>query len=85
MKIPYCEPKTSRENKTGGWRNQSPVLDEKLCIKCGTCENFCPEGCISGSSIKNKTFPDFDMNYCKGCGLCAEQCPKKAIKMEELK
>jgi 2-oxoacid:acceptor oxidoreductase delta subunit (pyruvate/2-ketoisovalerate family) len=81
MKIPMAKPGTSRENKTGSWRTFMPIVDEKKCIKCGRCENFCPEACISGPLSKEKTPPKFDYDYCKGCGICAQDCPVKAISM----
>lgn len=86
MKIPLSKPGTSKENKTGSWRSFRPKLDKEKCIKCGICEDFCPEGCISGIRGNEKPeFPVTDYDYCKGCGICAEQCPKKAIAMNEEK
>jgi 2-oxoacid:acceptor oxidoreductase, delta subunit, pyruvate/2-ketoisovalerate family len=64
--------------KTGDWRTLIPRLDEEKCIKCGMCELYCPEFCISE---RDDGFfrPDYD--YCKGCGICANECPKEAIAM----
>ena len=74
------EPGSASQYETGGWRSQKPVLDVKLCNKCGLCYIFCPEGCIEqdkdGYFIAN-------LYYCKGCGICAVECPKKAITMAE--
>lgn len=81
MKFPMAEPGTSRKNKTGTWRSFRPVVDKKKCIKCGICEGFCPDSCITiekdGSTV--------NYDYCKGCGICANECPVKCIKMEREK
>ncbi|MBD3309699.1 4Fe-4S dicluster domain-containing protein [Candidatus Woesearchaeota archaeon] len=68
------EPGSTVKNKTGSWRALKPVKDEKKCIKCGICWQFCPDNAIS-KDIK------IDYDYCKGCGICAAECPVKAIKM----
>lgn len=83
MKIPLSKPGTSRENKTGSWRSLRPELTAEKCIKCGICEDFCPEGCISGPRKKERELPVTDYDYCKGCGICAKVCPKNAIEMKE--
>lgn len=64
--------------RTGDWRSMKPVLDEEKCIKCGLCEVYCPEFCIS-EDAEGFFKPDF--YYCKGCGICAYECPKDAISM----
>ena len=83
MKIPSAKPGTSRENKTGSWRSLKPVFDKEKCIKCGMCEDFCPEGCISGPKGELKKAAEADYDYCKGCGICANICPVKCIAMEK--
>ncbi|MEM1579213.1 MAG: 4Fe-4S binding protein [Archaeoglobaceae archaeon] len=58
---------------TGTWRNYRPVVDKDLCVKCGMCTNYCPEGVIS--------YGEINYDFCKGCGICKEMCRQKAIKM----
>lgn len=71
-------PGSAAKLKTGDWRTLIPRLDEDKCIKCGMCELYCPEFCISEG--KDGFFrPNFA--YCKGCGICANECPKQAISM----
>ena len=70
------KPGSSLEVKTGAWRTFKPVVTDK-CIGCGTCAQFCPEGCIK---IKNKKAV-INYDYCKGDGVCANVCPVKCIKM----
>ncbi len=73
-----CDPGSAAKLKTGDWRSMAPQLDEEKCIKCGLCEIYCPEFCISERD--DEFFrPNFD--YCKGCGICAHECPKDAITM----
>lgn len=76
------EPGSARQYRTGDWRLQRPVVDKDLCIKCGMCFMFYPEGCIKQTE---EGYFEADLFYCKGCGICAEECPKKAIKMQEEK
>ena len=74
--------KPGTDNKTGGWRARKPIVDEKKCIGCYTCERDCPDGTIKvGKNKKAKV----DYENCKGCGICANECPVKAIKMEDEK
>ncbi len=77
MLLPVSKPGTTLTVKTGEWRSSKPVVDEKRCIKCGICQNFCPEG-IMGVLTQ---VPDIDYDYCKGCSMCAIECPVKCISM----
>ena len=77
MKLPISKPGTSVENKTGDWRTFKPDIEVAKCIKCGTCQRFCPEGCMGDEG----KVPVVNFDYCKGCGICANECPVKCIKM----
>ncbi len=68
---------SSLEYKTGGWRDERPLLDVPLCKSCGICESVCPDGCIY---IIHDVYA-IDYDFCKGCGICAHECPVEAIKM----
>jgi 2-oxoacid:acceptor oxidoreductase delta subunit (pyruvate/2-ketoisovalerate family) len=78
MMIPYSLPGTTTKNITGNWKAFRPVVNGATCIKCGTCQNFCPEG-IMGDAKKT---PEIDYTYCKGCAMCSVECPVKAITMQ---
>lgn len=68
----------SKNNKTGSWRNFTPVVDSSKCNGCGICEVFCPDSCVD---IIDKLFVVNGL-YCKGCGICAKECPRSAINMQ---
>ncbi len=70
---------TSRLFKTGEWRTNTPVLDDK-CRQCLLCAPVCPDSSIP---VKNGKRLDFDYDHCKGCGICAKACPFGAITMKE--
>jgi pyruvate ferredoxin oxidoreductase delta subunit len=77
MRFPVSKPGTSLENKTGDWRTFKPEIDGSKCIKCATCQRFCPEGCMG----EQGKVPIVGLDYCKGCGICANECPVKCITM----
>ncbi len=70
------DPGWSRDNLTGGWRSQRPVIDPERCNHCDICWLFCPDSCIAPATEA------IDLNYCKGCGICAEVCSRDAIEMQ---
>lgn len=51
-----------------------PLLDRKLCIKCGLCADNCP-----AKAIAMTPFPHIDRRKCITCCCCAELCPEKAL------
>lgn len=71
-------PRTSLENKTGSWRLMRPVLDQDQCSRCGICDLYCPDLCVT---VVGEDYA-IDYDYCKGCGICAHECPARAIQMQ---
>jgi len=69
------DPGWSKDNRTGSWRSERPVLNLERCNACSLCWLFCPDGTIDA-----KTFA-IDYDYCKGCGICATECKRNAIVM----
>jgi pyruvate ferredoxin oxidoreductase gamma subunit len=68
---------SSERLKTGLWRTQKPVIDERHCNHCWwICSTFCPEGAINVDSERK---PSIDYDHCKGCMICLVQCPAHAI------
>lgn len=45
------------------------------CIRCGRCEEVCPQSCIRDYEIQQK--------HCLHCGLCYEECGVNAIVRRE--
>lgn len=72
-------PGSSSKYKTGSWRTARPFIDDKKCIQCMMCVQFCPDLAIA--SKKGKRQP-VKLDFCKGCGICAKVCPVKCIAMK---
>lgn len=67
--------------RTGTWRVVRPVVEQELCIFCGTCQKYCPTDVISIHKDEQEHNFQIDFDYCKGCGICASVCPKDCITM----
>ena len=65
---------------TGSWRLERPKVDFAACIKCGTCQRYCPADVITIHKDREECV-EIMWDYCKGCGICANECPKKCIDM----
>jgi MinD superfamily P-loop ATPase len=53
----------------------NPVVNDKLCNRCGKCADFCQYNALFVSSNEVMVFPDL----CHSCGGCALVCPAEAI------
>jgi ferredoxin len=59
-----------------------PVVDEEICIGCGTCEEICPDVFRVGDDGFSHVIADDPAEECAVAGCCeeaAEQCPVDAI------
>ncbi len=72
-------PGNTKKYHTGSWRTFRPVIDQKTCIKCGTCWRVCPDAAIY---IDKDGKYRINYDYCKGCLICFRECPVKAISKE---
>jgi MinD superfamily P-loop ATPase len=54
---------------------QTAIIDEKLCTRCGLCEEVCRFEAIKNLKV--------DSTACEGCGFCCHVCPAEAISMNE--
>jgi pyruvate ferredoxin oxidoreductase gamma subunit len=66
----------ARQLQTGAWRMERPVVDAKVCSRCGLCFVDCPDGAIT---LNAGGFPSIDYEHCKGCLICSQICPVNAI------
>jgi uncharacterized protein (DUF362 family)/Pyruvate/2-oxoacid:ferredoxin oxidoreductase delta subunit len=55
-----------------------PVIDERICTRCGLCKTACPADCIN---IEERTC-GIDYKKCVRCLCCHEVCPYKAISIK---
>ena len=64
---------------------QKPVIDKKLCLKCGLCIKMCPANpkAIGWPNENTKEAPVYNYNICIKCYCCQEICPEHAIKLEK--
>jgi benzoyl-CoA 2,3-epoxidase subunit A len=51
------------------------LIDPETCIRCGTCEEMCPESAISHGDANYVVDPD----SCRSCMDCMGPCPTGAI------
>lgn len=65
---------------TGSWRQEYPAVDYQSCVKCGTCQRYCPADAVTIITNQEECVT-FAWDFCKGCGICANECPKKCIEM----
>lgn len=54
------------------------VVDEDLCIACGTCETVCQFEAIALGDFSAVV----DRPACMGCGVCVEHCLQDALRLE---
>jgi len=60
-------------------RSQFPMVDNALCIGCGSCVEACPEGDVLGVVFGKATIINGDR--CVGHGYCEQVCPVGALKV----
>ncbi|MBR4270777.1 MAG: 4Fe-4S binding protein [Clostridia bacterium] len=56
------------------------MVDDKICIGCGTCINMCPVGAIS---FDKNGKAKIDPKVCIKCKTCQGVCPVSAITIKE--
>ncbi|MEG1256148.1 4Fe-4S binding protein [Clostridium sp.] len=60
-------------------RNSTILINQKKCVACGRCINFCPVTAI----FKENKDVMIDQSKCIKCGKCIGNCPFLAISATE--
>ena len=55
------------------------IIDQQICVSCGTCEAVCPVNAIE----LQETIPTLVGN-CIECGICYANCPRISFNTEEM-
>ena len=63
-------------NQTQAVTVSVPVVNEKICSRCGKCADFCQFNALFVGTDGVLVFPDL----CHSCGGCVLVCPVEAIK-----
>eukprot|EP00766_Chilomastix_caulleryi_P004761 gnl/Chilomastix_caulleri/608.p1 GENE.gnl/Chilomastix_caulleri/608~~gnl/Chilomastix_caulleri/608.p1 ORF type:complete len:254 (+),score=75.62 gnl/Chilomastix_caulleri/608:154-915(+) len=58
------------------------VIDNDMCIKCGTCVVACRDGAADCMKVNSRGVVKIVERDCDGCGLCATVCPIACISMQ---
>ncbi len=53
---------------------REPILNRRLCTKCGSCAEVCPV-----RAIRLNPWPAINRKQCISCFCCAEMCPTNAM------
>ena len=61
--------------------NPVPVINPKLCVRCGDCIRICASEAMSFSENADTKHVDIDTQNCIRCYCCHEICPAKAIQI----
>ncbi len=61
-----------------------PVIDYKLCLRCGECIQICPvkQKAVNWDSEEKDRKPVYDYKLCIRCYCCQEICPARAISVK---
>jgi len=56
-----------------------PLIDHKLCVRCGVCAQICPQKVI----VMRNNRMTIDYRNCISCFCCQESCPHAAIRIRK--
>ncbi len=60
--------------------NYLSLINEELCVACGTCIEKCP---VDAIELNDNNKAEVNDQYCIGCGVCAHFCSENAIVLLE--
>jgi Na+-translocating ferredoxin:NAD+ oxidoreductase subunit B len=75
-----------------GEKKELHLIDDDLCIECGTCGRICPHQSIQDQSgtlctrIKRTLWekPAFDWKKCMSCTICIDACPVNCLALTDV-
>jgi coenzyme F420 hydrogenase subunit beta len=59
--------------------NLSDIIEQGLCLGCGTCAGICPTEAIKMNMSEGLFLPHIDQEKCNNCQLCVHSCPGHAM------
>ena len=73
----YLKSALKKENSSSQFKCRIDLLPKSQCTGCFSCNNVCPEKCISSIRDEKSGFiyPKINEDACINCGLCARACP----------
>jgi len=79
LKAPTTDPYPFGETFVPKELRGKPIVNDKACTACKTCEYVCPSGAIKIEKKENKYIHTIWYNSCCYCGNCEFFCPTGAI------
>jgi coenzyme F420 hydrogenase subunit gamma len=71
----------AKNDQTCGCDLQKKVVNQSICIGCGTCAMTCPTRAMTMKNGK----PNFNCDRCVKCGLCYYQCTRSWWPIDQIK
>ena len=65
--------------------NVSTVVEDGLCVGCGTCVAACPTDAILMKVSRGLFLPIVEKDKCTSCSLCYKVCPGHSVDFSRLK
>jgi coenzyme F420 hydrogenase subunit beta len=74
----------SNEYASTGGQLIAEVVEEGICVQCGTCVGSCPGGCLVMAGENPLPVLDEASGVCTDCGICLDVCPRRATQFDDL-
>ena len=63
----------------------SDIIEQGLCLGCGTCAGVCPTSAISMRMSEGLFLPEINQKKCNGCQFCISSCPGYSMDFKALR
>jgi coenzyme F420 hydrogenase subunit beta len=60
------------------------VVDEGICMQCGTCVASCADACLEMAGENPLPVLSPNAPYCIDCGKCLDVCPRRATEFDDI-